>query len=304
MKDPLFPLELPLVKTDEELQKVKAAYRGYDSYYIASACIEDRRDRFEQLWRRFEQYSDTHFKSEIRVHFHQRSWEMYVGNVLLDKGLSIGSDNEGPDFVVNGVTYVECIACTRGDDNNLNSVPEPYVAPTIYEILAEAVPTDKIILRITNAITTKTMEYSKWRTKRWFDEKSPFVIAINTADMGCPQRYFGIPIIINALFGLENMVIGPSGRSFIWRTTINKGDSQVPVNYFCNNDFDSVSGVLFSEKMVLDHPDRLGDDCVFVNNPFARNPVDHKFTSLFDYWCAEKDGDGIMITKLQRDTQP
>lgn len=304
MEDSLFTIELPLVDTDEELQRIIAVHPDCDPYFIASGCIEDRRDRFEHLWRKFRPYADRHFKNQIRTCFHQRSWEMYIGNVFLAKELPIRSKDEGPDFVVSDSVYVECVACEKGEPGKPDSVPEPYIAPTIDEIRVQDVPVDRMILRITQAVVEKACKYGEWAKKKWFDKDAPFIIAINTADLGYPQDYLGIPIIVNALFGLECMVIGPTGSGFTWRASVSKGDSQVSVNYFSNGDFDFISGVLFSERTVLDHPDRIGDDCVFVNNPFARNPIDCSFASLFDYRYAEREGDGVKITKERRNARP
>jgi len=58
-----------------------------------------------------------------------------------------------------------------------------------------------------------------------------------------------------------------------------------------------MSGVLFSNKTVLNHPENIGEDCIFVNNPFADNPVDESFTKLFKSWVATKDDTKIYLKK-------
>ena len=263
MNNSLFTIELPFVSTNEELEKVQAMYSEYDPYFIASGCIKERREKIDKLWQKFKPYTDKHFLEEIKKNFHQRSWEMYIGNVLLSKGLSIKYKNEGPDFIVNDDIYIECVASTRGDPNKPDSVPEMYVARTLEEIQVRDVPVDKMILRITQAIKDKELQYEKWKEKTWFNQKVSFVIAINTGDLMYPQDR---SIIRQALFGLK---------------TVKKQKSEVPVDYFRSEKYNFVSGVLFSYELVINHPDNLGDDCIFVNNPFAKNPVNQDFIKKF-----------------------
>lgn len=293
MQDTIFTIELPFIKTNEELEKVKELYPQYDSYFIASGCCKERREKFDKLWAKYKPYADRHFLNQIRTNFHQRSWEMYVGKVFLEKKLIMQSKNEGPDFVIDKTAYVECVAPTKGDPAKPDSVPKMRFG------IAQDVPTDKMILRITQAIKDKALEqYEKWKSKNWFDSKMSFVIAVNTGDLAFPQDYFGIPIIIKALFGLGFMQISrDSNQGYSWRESIKKGDSEVPVNYFSNEKFSFVSGVLFSDKLVLDHPDNIGEDCLFVNNPFAKNPANDEFIKLFKSWTASKDSKGINLKK-------
>jgi len=301
MQDSLFTIELPIVNTNEELEKVKAIYSKYDPYFIASGCIMERKEKFEKLWRNFKPYADSHFLAEIKMNFHQRSWEMYLGNVLLEKKFSIESQDEGPDFIINGNIYIECIAPTKGDPDKPNSVPQMFVAGIPEEIQAQDVPVDQMILRITQAIKDKALnQYEKWQSKNWFNKEFPFIIAINTGDLEYPQDYLGIPLIIKALFGLEFMKINLRNGNvgFSWRGNIKKQKSEVPVDYFANRKFNFVSGVLFSDKIVLNHPDNIGDDCIFINNPFAKNPTNQDFIQKFHNWYAEvDDNNGIKLTK-------
>lgn len=298
MQNSLFTVELPFINTDEELEKVKILYSKYDPYFIASGCIKERREKFEKLWENFKPYADKHFEAQIKTNFHQRSWEMYVGNVLLGKKLSIKSQNEGPDFIVNDNIYIECIAPTKGDPNKPDLVPEMFVAKTPEEIRVQDVPADQMILRITQAVKDKALDqYEKWKNKKWFQKNASFIIAVNTGDLQHPQDYLGIPLVIKALFGLQFLQISQKGdKSFSWREEIKKGDG-VPVNYFANEKYKFVSGVFFSDRTVLNHPENIGDDCIFINNPFSEYPVNKKFTELFKSWSAEKGSNGIILQK-------
>lgn len=300
MQNSIFTIELPLVSTDEELEKVKAMYPNCDSYFITSGCVKERKKKFDKLWQKFKPYADKHFLSQIKTNFHQRTWEMYLGNVLLEKKLLIKSQNEGPDFVVNDNIYIECIAPTKGDSSKADSVPEIHIAniKKRERPMVQDVPVDEMILRITQALKDKGLgQYAKWKSNNWFDKKAPFIIAINTGDLKFPQDYLGIPLVIKALFGLQFLQITRNGhKSFSWREEIKKGKG-VPVNYFTNYNFKFISGVIFSDQIVLNHPDNIGDDCIFVNNPFAKNPITDSLAKLFKNWNTSRDSSGVNFTK-------
>lgn len=290
--------ELPAVSTNQMLDIVKAHYPAIDPYYLASACTVERKRKFDVLWKNFMPYADSHFRSQAKTSFHQRSWEMYVANVLLEKGLNIESSNEGPDFVVNKQLYIECVAPTKGEPGKPDSVPPMYVATKPSEIMVQDVPVDKMILRITQALKDKALDqYEKWKSKSWFDGNNPFIVAINIGDLEYPQDYLGIPLAIKALFGLQYMQIFQNGdQGFSWRNEIAKG-AGVPVNYFATDSFSFVSGVIFSDKTVLNHPEVVGDDCIFINNPWATHPVSHDYYSKFNNWNVEKKGNDLWLKR-------
>jgi len=298
--DTLFSVELPFVETNEELEKVKQLYPTLDPYFIASGCIKERRAKFDALWKVFKPYADRHFLKQIQINFHQRSWEMYVANVLLKNGLQILSQNEGPDFIVDRNIYLECIAPTKGDTRKPDSVPLMHVATNPREMIAQDVPTDKMILRITQAFREKALaQYNSWKDKKWFDLKKPFVIAINTGDLEHVEDP-NMPNVLKALFGFQFLQINikTGATSFSYRDLLNKTNhAPVAVNIFLDSNFSFVSGVLFSSDLVLNHPENIGDDCIFVNNPFADNQVDESFIRPFKSWTANKEDNEVRLTK-------
>lgn len=300
MSNTIFTIELPLVKTNEELEKIKRMYPKYDPYFIASGCFKERKDKFDKLWGKYQPYADSHFLTQLKTNFHQRTWEMYVGNVLLEKKLKIQSQNEGPDFVIDETAYIECVAPTKGDSTKADSVPEMLVARTLDEISVQDVPVDKMILRITQVIKDKALDqYENWKSKNWFKAKMPFIIAVNTGDLGHVENP-SMPNVLKALFGFQFMQINieTGVTNFSHRNSIAKSNNiPVPVNYFISTDFKFVSGVLFSDRTVLNHPDNIGEDCLFVNNPFADNPVDESFIKCFKNWIATKSNDKISLKK-------
>ncbi len=199
-----------------------------------------------------------------------------------------------PDFVLENQAYIECVAPTRGCPTKPDSVPEMLfsVATKPEKICIQDDPIDKIILRITQVIKDKALgQYENWKSKKWFNPKMPFVIAVNTGDLTDIEDPTGISNVLRALFGVQYKQIDlETGEiNFSHRNEVLKTNNEpVPVNYFISQDFSFVSGVLFSNKNVLDHPENLGDDCTFVNNPFAKNPVNELFVRLFKNWIASR----------------
>ena len=224
-------------------------------------------------------------------------------NVLISSrsnSLTVCAKNEGPDFVIDKTTYVECVAPTKGDPTKSDSVPEMFVATTPEEIRVQDVPVDKMILRITQAIKDKALDqYENWKSKKWFDSKTPFIIAVNTGDLAHVEDP-NMPNALKALFGFQFMQINikTGATNFSHRDKVEKSNNEpVPVNYFVTENFSFVSGVLFSDKTVLNHPEKIGEDCIFVNNPFADNPIDESFVKLFKNWTASKENVKINLEK-------
>lgn len=295
IEDTLFTDDFPVLSSEDELEEIKKKYSHYCDYYIVSGCSEERKEKFDRLWKVFKRYADSHFLKQYKTQFHQRSWEMYIGCVLLKNNLSIKSLDEGPDFIVNNDHYIECVACNNAEEG------KPDHVPALQYGVAQDVPVEQIIMRITSTIKDKYYKYAGnenykgWAEKGLVHRNKPYIIAINSGIFPYPQDYIGIPLIIKALFGLQYLQIDQNrNKSFSWRQNTQKGISSVPVNYFTDDAFKEISAIIFSDRDILNHPDVIGDDCFFVNNPFAANQIDFEKYSFLKRWKAEKD----KITKL------
>lgn len=173
--DSIFSLPLPLVETFEEVQSIQKLYPYYDPYFIASGVIKERREKFNKLWPKYKPYADSNFINEITTNFHQRTWEMYIGNILLDNNIKIFSEDKGPEFIVKNdkdkdLLYIECVCTTKGDPKSPDSVIDPINSNNSPGALD--VPTDKMILRIRSSIKGKAEQYEKWLNKKTDDYKS------------------------------------------------------------------------------------------------------------------------------------
>src|SRR5690606_17790145 len=159
---------------------------------------------------------------------------------------------------------------------------------------AQTVPTEQMIMRIISSILDKRKIYKeKWPSKAWFDDKKPFVVAVNSGIFPHPQNLADIPLILKALFGVNHLALtiplngGKPKTHWTFRKEIMKDDSPVPVNIFLNPEFADISAVIFSDTAVLNHPKKLGKDCIVVHNPHATNPLDKKIFKFLEQWEAD-----------------
>jgi hypothetical protein len=287
MAKSIFTDNFPEIKTGEELEKVKNQYPNYDPYYIASGCIKERREKFDRLWEAYQLLADKNFLSDIKKHFHQRTWEMYLGVALVKNSFDISSFNQGPDFIINkGKTnefFIEAVACEKGDSKSK--------VPDMVHNIVQDVPEEEMLIRLANSLDSKYKKYKDFIRK----ENKPYIIAVNKGELGYidPQ----IPLILKCLFGIEFEHFKKINDKFVYagwtkREFIEKENkATVPMTFFENEEHKIVSAVIYSNKTVLNHPDKIGLDCIVIHNPNALNPVDEGiFRGFIQY---KKDGDSI-----------
>lgn len=309
MQDSLFKIELPLLNTDEELEKIKSAYTNYDTYFIVSGCIKERREKFDNLWNQFKSLLDEQkskiFLSKIKQkdQFHENTWEMYVGCVLKKyfSNVSTSSKDEGVDFVLNrnraDEIFIEAVACKKGD--SADAVPNMIVAEKIEDMAVHDVPHDEMLLRLSNSINFKANKYKDFINT----VNKPYIIAINKGALEHPDPE--IPLTLKCLFGLgyqnfrkinEQLCYnGWTRREFIEK----KNGEKISMIFFEENKNDFVSAVIYSPDNILSSPQNIGSDCILIHNPKAKFPIDIKIFSFMQQWKAEYIGDGLEIKKIE-----
>jgi len=270
----IFADNFPLISTQQELDSLKEKYPSCDEYYVASGSISERREKFDRLYQKYQPYADRHFLSEVRKQFHQRTWEMYLGCTLLERGIPISSKDEGPDFLIENEKkiWVECIACTKGSDSSDDRVP-----PMAYGVV-QSIPEDEMCLRLVSALYKKFDAYKTYLKKGLVAESDIFIIAVNSGDFGYLADGV-IPLILKCLFDIGYPTIsvpiggGESKHGWSRREYIEKKNgSKVPMDFFLDAVHKGISGVLYDGNNILNHTEILGKDIIRVNNPIAKNP--------------------------------
>lgn len=295
MSNTIFKDDFPLITTSEELQQLFLKYPEYDEYYIASWSIQDRKAFFSEMWKDFKPYADPEFLSELKQKwkFHQRSWEMYIWSILIKKWLvlQIKNNSEWPDIILNNNIYIECIATEHWSGENA-------VQLVIYNTLKEKTqiqnfPSEQILMRITNAIEKKLKQYKQWaKTKQRFNKKNWYIIAINSGKLWHLQEYsYDVSVIMQALFGVHNIQFDQKwNRSLSFRNHIfNKNNQPINVDCFCTGKYKEISWIIFSWDFILNLKDN--NKSVFINNPFAINPIPENLFNNMDQWKATKNAD-------------
>ena len=300
MDDTIFTDEFLEVKNDEELEMMKSKYQKYDSYYVASGCIKERHDYFDKLWQIYKSFADEHFLTEIKKHFHQRTWEMYLGTMLIQNNFDVSSFNKGPDFVLNEgkdeEIFIEAVTCEKGD--TIDAVPEMFVAENPEDIKPVDVPHDEMLIRLVNSLDSKYKKYKDFIKK----EKKPYIIAVNRGGL---DHVDDIPLILKCLFGIgfrqykkvngKLVYAGWGRRCFIEK----KNGSKVPMTFFDDKKHDIVSAVIYSDKSILSYMDGVDSDCMVVHNLNAKFPVDLNIFSFLEQRKAEFDENGMDIKKIK-----
>lgn len=248
----------------------------------------------EDLWLRYRGHEDPHFLRDAQTHFLERFWEMYLAVTFMKRDLTPSREGGvGPEFSFRyreRKIWVEAVAPGPGDGED--RVDEPEIG------VATDVPTEKILLRFTNALDQKRKRYLAAQTKGIVSDQDCYVLAINSR--GIPHAPYGntLPFFVQALlpFGNATRVIDRTTGQvtdsyYALRETITKAKgSVISTAGFLDPEYSFVSAVLHSGVDCVNRPAALGQDFVVLHNPTARRPME---LSAFS-WCKQyvyKDGE-------------
>jgi hypothetical protein len=239
---------------------VDPSVTGKDQVYIAIrdySHLADTREHVEELWQYFEPYTNPHFLNEIAVDLQASYWEMYLGCLALGASLPVVPTNgKGPDLGVtlpDGRTVsIEAKAPGPGTGQNRVSEPTPIRVGDLNAI-AEDVPVERILLRITSGIEEKFRAYNKYLGDHTLQPHSPYIVAINPSTMAFARGEYDPPLIIQALFAVGNLIVSfdrddpeVHDTSYSIRQQITKhSGASVRTNLFLNSQYAGVSAVIF-----------------------------------------------------------
>ena len=241
----------------------------------------------EELWLRYRGHEDPHFLRDAQTHFLERFWEMYLAVSFMERDLKPSREGgAGPEFscrYMGQKIWVEAVA--PGPGRGEDGVEEPEIG------LATYVPTERILLRFTNALAEKRTRYLAAHKKGIIADQDCYVLAVNSR--GIPHAPYGntLPFFVQALLPIGNptMVINRATGEvtdsyYALRETITKTKGAVvSTTAFLDPQFSFVSAVLHSGVDCVNRPEVLGDDFVVLHNPTARRPLE---LSAFN-WCKQ-----------------
>ena len=152
-----------------------------------------------------------------------------------------------------------------------------------------------MLLRLSNSLKKKFEKYQDYLIKNTVGQDDIFIVAVNRGDLG---RYDATcPLILKYLFSLGDLTWFErveDGRAeepyYARREELHKKSGEaVPMNFFEDLQHAGISAVIYSQEEVRNHPDKLGDDCILVHNPFAKNHLPEDVFSFFEQYKAQKD---------------
>jgi len=271
------------------------------SFFLAGDCkdpayrnVRDNPERPEvrafvdSLWSQYRDLADKHFRQDARNHFLERFWEMYLAVTLKERGFQlIRVGGKGPEFffLQNGhKVWVEAVAPRPGEGED--RVPE-----VRYDGEVQDVPTEKIILRFTNALAEKRNKYNNMLQEQIIAPDDFYLLAINSRGIPHAPYHNTMPFFVQAFLPFGNLtalIDNKTGKivktSYQKRENVIKAKgSSVPTTAFLNPEFSFVSAVLHSGVDCANRPAILGDDFSILHNPTASHPFE---PSVFQ-WCKQ-----------------
>lgn len=293
----LFPYNVPFCETEDELNIVKEQFKEHqlDEYFLVSAAIKERKDFFDNLFKTYEPYADNGFLKDAQIQFHQRSWEMYLGAILLRNNKRLlqptKHDNKigTADIRISSkkVIHIECVATNHGDKND--KVPKLIPDP-ITNIVLRDVPSEKILIRIANSLDKKFKQYEDRLKKGVVKDDEPYVIAISVGKLDYLEEF---PRVIQATLAVGHLQLKmyengirldkpiPS-RQF--RPTVFKENGQpVDMQFFLRPEHCGISAIIFTNDLVLNYQEQE-KELFILHNHLAKNPISlSEFNFLVQY---------------------
>jgi hypothetical protein len=259
------------------------------------------RERIEAMWAKYEPYCpDANFLAEARSHFVERTWEMRLACVFLERGFPLVSraKDAGPDVCIDTTPriWVEATAVSAG--TGPNRVPDrPARAFTVAErgYTDEELPDvgwhgrppseESVILRCTQALKEKRDKYLGYLRAGIVKLGEPYVVAMSLA--GIEDAFYlcdydhGTPVFVKALFGIgaEHILLSSQDgerarmhmppRPFVTTAT----GAEVAAHAFASSTYPEISGVFGSCTDIVNAPLEPGREIMYVNNPRADSPI-------------------------------
>ncbi len=261
--------ELP---SNIEMYKLIFLRQEFASSPIPAPVIHGARNHWDELVAFSSQRGllEPGFATQVRDHFHQSFWELYLPKAFHSVGITLDRLNSaagGPDFNFGPKCrriWIEAVAC--GEASNANVIYLPSNDPDDFE--SGFAPEHQIMQRLASAISTKVQQWKGHKNR--FGPDDQYVIAVNgfRALCGYPhdQVPFAPPFIVRTLFGLGDCRMSKEGPYYEY---MEKTPGKTPLAHFLNPDIRGIAGVLYSDTSVWEPALPLGHDFTYIQNPHA-----------------------------------
>lgn len=210
-------------------------------------------------------------------------------------GQAANDDKAGPDFLFDGLGFVECVSATKGspqaNDYALLEI-QPIGTNENYRALQ---------VRLSSVIKSKKDKIDQYLIKKQIDETTPRIIAVGSSTFNSFPTDCVLEAIKKILFGVGALAIRldcetlePIASTFeehIYDDTCKKSMGKTfPVNYFSLDDYANISAVALMNN---DIGDRITDShCFLLLNPNASIPLQEDNMQNFNYFSYFSDETG------------
>jgi len=265
------------------------------------------RNHCEKLWRVYEPFADTHFKSEFSSpnieKLHARWFEMYLAVALIEKGLPVSREprDKGPDILLEKEgrrIWIEATIATRGDPQSPDYVPKPPSG------IWTEIKLENYVLRITNTLREKEKKFKEYIDKGIVTQHDTLVIAIN---INLTDGAYIYDIFDRALYclGDPDIELNKYTRKIngVGHKTLIKipkySGKKVELGSFINGTMPCISCVLAFSGNLLMYGSKLGDDCVTYPNLTSDNKWIQGSIPMGIDWSPEENENGWSLTKIE-----
>jgi len=265
------------------------------------------RDHCDELWKVYEPFADTHFKSEFSdpnlEKLHARWFEMYLAVALIEKGLKVcrKPNDIGPDILLemeDRRIWIETTCATRGDPQSPDYVPKQQLGGLKEEEL------DRYLLRITNTLREKEKKFKEYYNKGIvkYNDTLAIAININLTDAAYIYDIFG-----RALYGegdpdieLNKYTRKINGVSHKTLKKIPKCSPEgIDLGYFIKGTMPCISCALAFSGNLLMYGSKLGDDCVTYPNLTSDNKWIQGSVTMGIEWSPEENENDWSLIKIK-----
>ncbi|MFH1956116.1 MAG: hypothetical protein ABIJ28_00490 [Patescibacteria group bacterium] len=276
----------PQINSEEQFQGYVKSHPELDPEYILEHCYIDRqntRNWLESIWGKYHNYAEPNFLKCLKKpgDFHSFTWQMYLASVILEKNYQLQPNKGfGPDLQIrtgNKNIWIEAVRTTPGEDKSTAGLPR---SGSIYGNL------DPRVVRISNALTKKYKKYMGKYYSSICKEDEPFIVAINGSETKTLNESRAAEAVV---YGRGNDILkrmpDRSMKSGFYElreaVVVQKESGQVtiPANYFCNDSYKEISGIIYCEQHVI-NANNYGrtpeGNLYFLLNPYAKNQIDLK----------------------------
>ncbi len=262
---------------------------------------------------------DNKFVQEFQKTFNSAFWELYLHASFKELGFQMDYSKETPDFIIKTKEGLDIVVEAVISNNAGKDTPEFDYEKKLQELetINDENYKEKYIElvqisseRIMNAISSKNKKYKETYEGLEYVKDKPFIIAVGSYEQ--PLFFLqGLSGILKACYGVEKAELVDDMPYFEYTEEIKKRDSTsgIPVGIFNNEDYQHISGILFSSLATVGKARALSeekdfftffnvmkfnafgpqaieettaapmyhedifDGLIFCANPFAKNPI-------------------------------